>query len=275
MWFLLYAALDAQPVRTGRSAAPSRRGRWSRFRVQPMAAVGRRDALEASAARRHPFWAGSGQLALAGEITRHIEQTCAIGLTTDSLFADIAPYRQRLAGTALRQDRPDGTAIHRTIARRALAARAPPGPEEGRTERHDVRRPALRQSRCVAVKSSLPRRRSMLIRQRRLVASPRLAQSGPDRPKFQRTAIFTVMLSGRRMARRRLALAAAVSATALVLTYAGGAQASPASAQAQVTAAAARPAPPACPDGSGQAPLYRDTSYSFAERAADLVSCMT
>ena len=115
----------------------------------------------------------------------------------------------------------------------------------------------------------------MLIRQRRLVASPRLAQSGPDRPKFQRTAIFTVMLSGRRMARRRLALAAAVSATALVLTYAGGAQASPASAQAQVTAAAARPAPPACPDGSGQAPLYRDTSYSFAERAADLVSCMT
>ncbi|HEX6521123.1 MAG TPA: hypothetical protein VF070_14120, partial [Streptosporangiaceae bacterium] len=33
--------------------------------------------------------------------------------------------------------------------------------------------------------------------------------------------------------------------------------------------------PPACPDGSGQTPLYRDTSYSFAERAADLVSCMT
>jgi beta-glucosidase len=33
--------------------------------------------------------------------------------------------------------------------------------------------------------------------------------------------------------------------------------------------------PPACPDGSGQAPLYRDMHYSFAERAADLVSCMT
>ncbi|HEX6521575.1 MAG TPA: glycoside hydrolase family 3 C-terminal domain-containing protein [Streptosporangiaceae bacterium] len=33
--------------------------------------------------------------------------------------------------------------------------------------------------------------------------------------------------------------------------------------------------PPACPDGTGRTPLYRDTSYSFAERAADLVSCMT
>jgi beta-glucosidase-like glycosyl hydrolase len=33
--------------------------------------------------------------------------------------------------------------------------------------------------------------------------------------------------------------------------------------------------PPPCPGASGQKPLYLDTSYSFAERAADLVSCMT
>ncbi len=46
-------------------------------------------------------------------------------------------------------------------------------------------------------------------------------------------------------------------------------------ARAGITRTAAAQAPPACPDGSGQAPLYLDTSYSFAERAADLVSCMT
>jgi len=40
--------------------------------------------------------------------------------------------------------------------------------------------------------------------------------------------------------------------------------------------AAADGPPPACPvAGSTVQPLYRDTSYSFAERAADLVSCMT
>src|ERR1700742_3721675 len=39
--------------------------------------------------------------------------------------------------------------------------------------------------------------------------------------------------------------------------------------------AAQQTPPPACPDGTGRTPLYRDTSYSFAERAADLVSCMT
>src|SRR5579864_9757695 len=46
-------------------------------------------------------------------------------------------------------------------------------------------------------------------------------------------------------------------------------------ARAGIIRTAAAQAPPACPDGSGQTPLYRDTSYSFAQRAADLVSCMT
>jgi beta-glucosidase-like glycosyl hydrolase len=61
------------------------------------------------------------------------------------------------------------------------------------------------------------------------------------------------------------------------LSYAGAAQASPAAGAAPKTlsADAASATPPACPDGSGQTPLYRDTHYSFAERAADLVSCMT
>src|SRR5580704_12535296 len=56
------------------------------------------------------------------------------------------------------------------------------------------------------------------------------------------------------------------------------AQASEQAAAAATTAAgtAAVVAPPACPiAGSSAAPLYLDTSYSFAERAADLVSCMT
>jgi beta-glucosidase len=74
---------------------------------------------------------------------------------------------------------------------------------------------------------------------------------------------------------RAPALVATIGATALVVAYAGTAQASLAAAPARGGAAAARSAPPACPDGSGQAPLYRDTRYSFAERAADLVSCMT
>jgi beta-glucosidase len=74
-------------------------------------------------------------------------------------------------------------------------------------------------------------------------------------------------------------------AAALVLSCAAAAQAGTASATAsttagntaaaQTSAAKTSAAPPACPDGSGRAPLYRDTRYSFAERAADLVSCMT
>ena len=45
---------------------------------------------------------------------------------------------------------------------------------------------------------------------------------------------------------------------------------------ARLSASAAQQTPPpACPDGTGRTPLYRDTSYSFAERAADLVSWMT
>jgi beta-glucosidase len=115
----------------------------------------------------------------------------------------------------------------------------------------------------------------MFNRQHRRIASRRLAQPGPDRSMHRRTAIFRARLSGRHRLGGRLAVVAAVSATALAITYAGSAQASPAAAQARVTAAAATSVPPACPDGSGQAPLYRDTSYSFAERAADLVSCMT
>jgi beta-glucosidase len=72
---------------------------------------------------------------------------------------------------------------------------------------------------------------------------------------------------------RRLAVAAAAGAAALLLSYA---QASPAATAAPTTTVAVAAAtPPACPDGSGQTPLYRDTRYSFAERAADLVSCMT
>ncbi|HEY4462862.1 MAG TPA: glycoside hydrolase family 3 C-terminal domain-containing protein [Streptosporangiaceae bacterium] len=72
--------------------------------------------------------------------------------------------------------------------------------------------------------------------------------------------------------RQTLTAAFAVSLVAAV-PAAGAAQAS---ARSQSSAAAApQTTPPACPDGSGTAPLYRDTSYSFAERAADLVSCMT
>jgi beta-glucosidase len=82
----------------------------------------------------------------------------------------------------------------------------------------------------------------------------------------------------RRRYTRRLALAAGATATALMLSFAGTAHATSAQATAATAAKslnAASPTPPACPDGSGQTPLYRDTSYSFAERAADLVSCMT
>jgi beta-glucosidase len=72
---------------------------------------------------------------------------------------------------------------------------------------------------------------------------------------------------------RRCALAGLACVTALVTAYTGAAQASPADASAQ--ASAARSTPPACPDGSGQTPLYLDTRYTHAERAADLVSCMS
>ncbi|HZR51258.1 MAG TPA: glycoside hydrolase family 3 C-terminal domain-containing protein [Streptosporangiaceae bacterium] len=75
---------------------------------------------------------------------------------------------------------------------------------------------------------------------------------------------------------RRLAVAAVVGATALIVSYAGTAQASSAATAApRSVAGSGQTVPPACPDGSGQTPLYRDTRYSFAERAADLVSCMT
>jgi beta-glucosidase len=81
----------------------------------------------------------------------------------------------------------------------------------------------------------------------------------------------------RRSHSRWLTMAAGAGAAALILSYAGAAQASPAAGAAPkiLAAATASATPPACPDGSGQTPLYRDTSYSFAERAADLVSCMT
>ena len=54
------------------------------------------------------------------------------------------------------------------------------------------------------------------------------------------------------------------------------AQAAPGQAAAAAATAAGPAKPPACPiPGSTAAPLYLDTTYSFAERAADLVSCMT
>jgi beta-glucosidase len=70
---------------------------------------------------------------------------------------------------------------------------------------------------------------------------------------------------------RRIALIAGVGA-ALIISYVGAAQVSSA---ASASASADSTVPPACPDSSGKTPLYRDTQYSFAERAADLVSCMT
>jgi beta-glucosidase len=83
--------------------------------------------------------------------------------------------------------------------------------------------------------------------------------------------------AGRR-SRQRTAVVGFVCAASLALAYAGTAQASSASPGARTSVAAASagpPAPPPCPDGSGRAPLYRDTHYSFEQRAADLVSCMT
>ena len=72
----------------------------------------------------------------------------------------------------------------------------------------------------------------------------------------------------------RAAIAGAVCAIALMTAFAGATQAALGAARSPA-ATSARGTPPACPVGSGRTPLYRDTSYSFAERAADLVSCMT
>jgi beta-glucosidase len=72
--------------------------------------------------------------------------------------------------------------------------------------------------------------------------------------------------------RSRTAVAAAcaaalVASVTVAVASPGRAAAAPAAATAQ---------PPACPvPGSSVQPLYLDTSYSFAQRAADLVSCMT
>jgi beta-glucosidase len=73
---------------------------------------------------------------------------------------------------------------------------------------------------------------------------------------------------------RRIALIAGVGA-ALILSYVGSAQVSSAASASGSVPVQDSAIPPACPDGSGRAPLYLDTQYSFAERAADLVSCMT
>jgi beta-glucosidase len=83
-------------------------------------------------------------------------------------------------------------------------------------------------------------------------------------------------LSARRAGARAgkaLTAACAIGLVAAIPVVRAPEQASAASTTAVDTAAAA---PPACPiAGSSAAPLYLDTSYSFAERAADLVSCMT
>ena len=114
------------------------------------------------------------------------------------------------------------------------------------------------------------------------------------RPGPRPRCVFPLSLApGRIMSRRRsvhrTAAAGITCTAALVTALAGTALASPSSpaigaahpagaAGAAAAASVAGPAgetPPACPDGSGQTPLYLDTHYSFAERAADLVSRMT
>jgi beta-glucosidase len=89
------------------------------------------------------------------------------------------------------------------------------------------------------------------------------------RPRFRR-------LSARRAgakAGKALTAACAIGLVAAIPVVRAPEQASAASTTAVDAAAAA---PPACPiAGSSVQPLYLDTSYSFAERAADLVSCMT
>jgi beta-glucosidase len=73
---------------------------------------------------------------------------------------------------------------------------------------------------------------------------------------------------------RVLTVACAVGLAAALAAAPGHAAATATTAAA--TAATAATTPPACPiAGSSLQPLYLDTRYSFAERAADLVSCMT
>jgi beta-glucosidase len=87
--------------------------------------------------------------------------------------------------------------------------------------------------------------------------SPARIRSRPPRPRP----------AARRTRRRWLTTAVATALCAAGLLGAG---------QAAPAAAAAVPVvPPPCPVPSGPAPLYLDTHYSFAERAADLVSCLT
>ena len=83
----------------------------------------------------------------------------------------------------------------------------------------------------------------------------------------------------RRLRVRRLGVTAGkLAAAACAVGLVGAtpmAQAAPERATAPSASTTAAP-PPACPiAGSSVQPLYLDTSYSFAERAADLVSCMT
>jgi beta-glucosidase len=77
--------------------------------------------------------------------------------------------------------------------------------------------------------------------------------------------------SARRLPRTR-------AGTVLSAAFAVGlvASVSVATATPRAAEASADSSAPACPvAGSSVQPLYLDTSYSFAERAADLVSCMT
>ena len=78
----------------------------------------------------------------------------------------------------------------------------------------------------------------------------------------------------RATAGRVLTVACAVGLTAALAAAPGHAAATVTTAGA--TAGTAAATPPACPiSGSSVQPLYLDTKYSFSERAADLVSCMT
>jgi beta-glucosidase len=88
-------------------------------------------------------------------------------------------------------------------------------------------------------------------------------------PRFRRhSAPRAVATAG-----KALTAACAIGLVAAIPVVQAPEHSAAASATAVDTAAAA---PPACPiAGSTAAPLYLDTSYSFAERAADLVSCMT
>ena len=72
------------------------------------------------------------------------------------------------------------------------------------------------------------------------------------------------------LSRRQLLLAAAA------LLAAAGLLGMRLSGPSQAAGAVTTSQPPACPvPGSSTQPLYMDTSFSFSERAADLVSCMT